>query len=216
MDDVYAPPPGLPVLHEDRDLLIVDKPAGLLSVAGREVGWGDCAVSRAQATHPHVFPAHRLDMDTSGVLVLALRRSAERALQAQFAGRSVQKRYQAVVWGHPPDAGVIDLPLTRIGGMPPRNAVDPSGLPARTRYAVVARHAETALVDLFPETGRSHQLRVHLAALGHPILGDRLYAPPAVLAAAARLMLHAAEVSFDHPWTGARVTFRAPSPDGFA
>lgn len=216
MDHPYAPPSGLPVLYEDRDLLIVDKPSGLLSVAGREPGWEDNAVARAAATRAHVYPAHRLDMDTSGILILALRRSAERALQAQFAARTVTKRYVARVWGNPPEAGEIDLPLARIGGMPPRNAVDHEhGLPARTRWRRRAAGDGEALLDLFPETGRSHQLRVHLEAVGHPILGDRLYAPPAVAAAATRLLLHAAEVSFDHPWTGARVTFAAPLPPAF-
>lgn len=212
--DVYAPPtePWLVVLHQDRDLLVIDKPAGLLSVPGRDPAWQDSARTRAEALHPHVYPAHRLDMDTSGVLVLALRRSAERALQGQFQARTVSKRYRARVAGQPPDEGVIDLPLSRAGGLPPRNVVDPDGAPARTRFRVVGRDADGAWVDLWPETGRSHQLRVHLQALGHPIVGDRLYAPPAVVDAAPRLLLHAAELSLDHPYSRERLTWLAPLP----
>lgn len=211
--DVYAPPtePWLVVLHRDADLLVIDKPAGLLSVPGRDEGWRDSALTRAQAGSPHVFVAHRLDMDTSGVLVLALRRSAERSLHVQFAARTVAKRYRARVRGQPPDEGRIDLPLAREGGLPPRNRVDPAGLPARTRFRVVGRDREGAWVDLWPETGRSHQLRVHLLALGHPIVGDRIYAPEAP---APRLMLHAAELSVDHPFTNERLTFVAPLPPG--
>jgi tRNA pseudouridine32 synthase/23S rRNA pseudouridine746 synthase len=120
--------------------------------------------------------------------------------------------YVARVWGQPPDEGVVDLPLAREGGSPPRNRIDPGGLPAVTRYRVLSRDDRSALVEQRPETGRSHQLRVHLTAIGHPILGDRFYAPEDVVAAAPRLLLHAAELAIDHPYSGKRLVLRAPLP----
>lgn len=219
MKDEYQPPPGLPpILHRDRDLLAVDKPAGLLSVPGSRAGWQDSALSRLQAaaaSDPQggLWAVHRLDMDTSGVLVLALRRRAEAALRAQFAGRQARKTYIAVVAGHPPDEGRVELPLRRLGGWPPRNAVDiESGLPALTRFQVLLRLSDRSRVALFPETGRSHQLRLHMAALGHPILGDRFYAPPEIAGAAPRLMLHALRLELLHPWSGQPLHLEAPAP----
>jgi len=210
----YSPPtdPWLVVVHEDRDLLVVDKPSGLLSVPGREPGWEDSALTRALRDRANVRPVHRLDMDTSGLLVFALRKKAEKALYDQFAARTVAKTYVARVWGQPPDEGVIDLPIAREGGSPPKNRVDPNGLPAVTRYRVIGRDDRTALVEVRPETGRSHQIRVHLLAIGHPVLGDRFYAPDEVVAAAPRLLLHAASLAIDHPYSGARLAFTAPVP----
>ncbi len=219
MIEHYAPPtePWLTVLHRDRDLLVVDKPSGLLSVPGRQPGWRDSALSRARRDHDPVYDVHRLDMDTSGVLVLALRRKAEAALKAQFEARTVAKRYLARVAGQPAEHGEIDLPLTRVGGLPPRNVVDHDrGKPARTRWRVLRRDADSAVLELEPLTGRSHQLRVHLAAIGHPILGDRLYAPPELVTAAPRLMLHAWSLALDHPYRGERLCFEAPVPEGLA
>ncbi len=219
MSEHYAPPtePWLPVLHLDRDMLVVDKPAGLLSVPGRQPGWRDSALLRAQRDHPQIYDVHRLDMDTSGVLVFALRRKAEVALKGQFADRSVAKRYLARVSGHPAESGEIDLPLRRLGGLPPRNEVDRAcGKPARTRYRVIRRDEDASLLELELLTGRSHQLRVHLAAIGHPILGDRLYAPPELAAAAPRLALHAWRLELDHPYRGERLRFEAPIPALFA
>jgi tRNA pseudouridine32 synthase/23S rRNA pseudouridine746 synthase len=206
----YAPPTGpLVVLHLDLHLLIVDKPAGLLSVSGRTPDLADSVEQRARAAHGHAWAVHRLDMHTSGVLVLALRRSAERDVMAQFAARTVEKTYVARVSGHPPDDGVIDLPLALDPTSPPRNRVDlVAGKPARTRFRVLDRDDGGARLELVPETGRSHQLRVHLLAIGHPILGDPFYGG----APAPRMMLHARTLTLTHPKTGERVTFDAPTP----
>lgn len=173
----------------------------------------DSALSRVAARYPAVYAAHRLDMDTSGLLVIALRRKAEAHLHKQFRERTVEKRYVARVAGHPAeDTGRIDFALTVIAGEP-RSRLDPDGRPATTIYRVLSRDDDgTSLVELHPLTGRSHQLRLHLLGLGHPILGDRFYAPPDVVAAAPRLMLHAAELRLDHPFSGVRMTFAAPVP----
>lgn len=210
----YAPPTGpLVVLHEDRDIVAIDKPAGLLSVPGRGPLLGDCAQSRVAARFGVVYPAHRLDMDTSGILLFARRRKAEAALFAQFRERQTDKRYLARVWGHPADTGgEIDAALSLEAGAP-RSRLDPAGKPARTLWSRLACDADgTALLALWPQTGRSHQLRLHLLHLGHPILGDRLYAPPAVVAAAPRLLLHAAELAFSHPYSGAPVRIFSEAP----
>lgn len=196
------------VLHRDRDLLVIDKPAGLLSVSGRTVDLADSAEARARALAGQAWAVHRLDLHTSGVLVFALRRRAERHLMAQFAARAVHKSYVARVSGHPPDEGLIELPLAADPHRKPLNRVDPAGRAARTRFRVLDRSAHGARLELIPETGRSHQLRVHLHALGHPIVGDPWYGGDP----AERLMLHAASVTLDHPWTGARLTIQAPVP----
>ena len=211
----YAPPtePWLTVIYEDRDLVVLDKPSGLLSVPGRGAHLADSAQARVAARYPAAYPAHRLDLDTSGLLVFALRRKAEAELHRQFRDRTVDKVYLARVAGHPPqDAGRIDLALATEEGAP-RSRLDPAGRPALTRWQVRSRDPDgTALLALHPETGRSHQLRLHLLALGHPILGDRFYAPLEVAAAAPRLLLHAAALSLNHPYHGDRRTFSAPAP----
>lgn len=211
----YDPPrePWLVEIHQDRDLVVLDKPAGLLSVPGRGPGLEDSALCRVAARHPAAYAAHRLDMDTSGLLVIALRRKAEAALLLQFREHTVEKVYVARVAGHlAEDQGRVELALSRIEGEP-RSRPDPAGKPARTAWRVLSRDPDgSTRVELRPETGRSHQLRLHLLALGHPILGDRFYAPPEVVAAAPRLMLHAAELSLNHPYSGERMRFRAPPP----
>lgn len=217
MDDgwVYRPPAGpLAVLHHDRDLLVIDKPAGLLSVPGRDPAHHDSALSRLQARFGTVYAAHRLDMDTSGVLAFATRRKAERHLHAQFRARKAAKRYDAWVWGAVEEArGEVALPLRHVPGAP-RSEVHPSGKPARTAWRVVDRAGGHTRLALYPQTGRSHQLRVHLAALGHPILGDRFYGHPAARAAAPRLLLHAEELAILHPFRGEALVLEAPSPLG--
>lgn len=211
----YAPPtdPWLVEVHVDRDLVVLDKPSGLLSVPGRDPGHEDSALSRVAGRYPAAYAAHRLDMDTSGLLVIALRRKAEAALLRQFREHTVEKVYIARIAGHPrQDEGRIELALSRVEGAP-RSRLDPAGKPARTAWRVLSRDDDgTARLELRPETGRSHQLRLHLLALGHPILGDRFYAPPEVAAAAPRLLLHAAELTLDHPYSGERLRFRAPPP----
>jgi tRNA pseudouridine32 synthase/23S rRNA pseudouridine746 synthase len=211
----YTPPEGaLAVVHEDRDLIVIDKPSGLLSVPGRGDALADCALSRLRAGGwPTAGEVHRLDLDTSGLIAFSLRGKAQRALIAAFRERRVVKRYLARVAGDPAqDAGVIELPLSRAADEP-RSFVDPAhGRPSRTRWAVLQRSKGGALLELWPETGRSHQLRVHLLALGHPILGDRFYAPPEVAAAAPRLLLHAAALELPHPWSGAPLRLERPAP----
>ncbi len=203
----------LPILHQDRDLLAVDKPAGLLSVPGKGPDKADCAQARLEALGLRVYPAHRLDMATSGVLLFALRRSAERELHRQFREREVEKLYVARVAGHPPvDAGEIDAPLAVVAGAP-RSVVSASGKAALTCFTVLRRDDDgTSLLELRPRTGRSHQLRVHLCHLGFPILGDAIYAPPPVLAASPRLCLHARELRFSHPYSAEPMRLHAPVP----
>ena len=201
----YAPPPddGLTVHYADAALLVVDKPAGLLSVPGRGADKQDTLLSRVQARYPGALSVHRLDMGTSGLLVLALNAQVHRALGRQFELRQVAKEYVAVVAGRVA-AGErsIDLPLIADWPNRPRQMVDfARGKPALTRLSVLSYDAisDTTRVRLQPETGRSHQLRVHLQSIGHPILGDELYAPPAIVAQAPRLLLHAASLAFRHP-----------------
>jgi tRNA pseudouridine32 synthase/23S rRNA pseudouridine746 synthase len=210
----YDPPSGpLVVLHVDRDMVVIDKPSGLLSVPGKGPGLEDCAESRVAAEYGTVYPAQRLDMDTSGVLVFARRRKAEAELHRQFREHLAEKTYLARVAGHPAaDAGIVELALSIVPGIP-RSRVDPEGRPARTAWRVRSRDPDgDATLELRPSTGRPHQLRLHLLAIGHPILGDRFYAPPDVRDRAPRLMLHAASLTVRHPFTAATITFRAAAP----
>lgn len=206
-------------VHVDDSLLVVDKPAGLLAVPGRGADKQDCASARAQARCPDALVVHRLDMDTSGLLLLARGAVMQRALSRAFAARQVRKRYVAVVAGRlaaPPGAwGEIDLPLVCDWPNRPRQIVDPiRGKASLTRWRVL--DYDTALgttrVELEPVTGRSHQLRVHLCALGHPILGDPLYAPADVRALAPRLLLHAAGLRLTHPADGRERVFESAAP----
>jgi tRNA pseudouridine32 synthase/23S rRNA pseudouridine746 synthase len=213
---VYDPPhePYLSMLHVDGDLLIVDKPSGLLSVPGKAAEHSDCLVARAQKTYPGARIVHRLDMDTSGVMVLAMNAVAHRHLGLQFERRKIVKTYIAEVWGHvPEDKGEIDLPLVCDWPNRPKQMVSfEHGKPALTKWQVIARNGLTTRVRLFPHTGRSHQLRVHMLSLGHPIIGDRFYADGEALAAAPRLALHAESLTLHHPTGGERVTFKAGCP----
>lgn len=201
-------------LHLDDALLVVDKPAGLPSVPGRSPELHDCMASRVQALAPDALVVHRLDMATSGLLVFARSKVVQRALGDAFAQRQVAKRYEAVVAGElAQDAGEIDLPLIADWPRRPLQKVDPAlGKPSITRFEVIERQPGRTRVALMPITGRSHQLRVHLLALGHPILGDTLYAPPDVAALSPRLLLHASELAFSHPLSGEALCFRSPVP----
>jgi tRNA pseudouridine32 synthase/23S rRNA pseudouridine746 synthase len=198
----YFPPPdeGLDLAYVDDHLLVVMKPAGLLSVPGRGEDKQDCLLSRVRGRYPDALIVHRLDMATSGLLVLARNDAAHRALSRMFALRQVQKRYVALLAGRLEHAsGIVDLPLITDWPNRPRQKVDVDlGKPSLTRYRLLSydRAADTSRVSLEPETGRSHQLRVHMQSLGHPILGDELYGSGAV---ASRLMLHAAALGFIHP-----------------
>ena len=203
-----------PWLHADESCVVAVKPSGLLSVPGRAIA--DCHWSRLRATFEDLRVVHRLDMATSGLIVYARGADAQRELSAAFARRAVDKHYVCEVDGlveH--DKGEIDLPLAADWPNRPRQRVDRvHGRVALTRFRVLCRNADSATTRLAlqPITGRSHQLRVHLCALGHPILGDRLYAPPAIAARAVRLLLHATHLAFLHPRHGGRLTFSSPAP----
>jgi tRNA pseudouridine32 synthase/23S rRNA pseudouridine746 synthase len=251
-------------LYQDEHLLVLDKPAGLLSVPGRGADKQDCLSARAQRLWPDALVVHRLDMATSGLLLMARSPAVQRVLGNAFADRQVRKRYEAVVTGRlaapqddagphdaglhdaglhdagPHDAGlhdpglhharlpsspgeepaeggwgVIDLPLALDWPRRPLSIVDRErGKPSRTLWRVLAHDGPqgTTRVELAPVTGRSHQLRVHLQALGHPILGDALYAPAPVQAQAPRLLLHATRLAFAHPVDGRPLDFHSPAP----
>jgi tRNA pseudouridine32 synthase/23S rRNA pseudouridine746 synthase len=205
----FTPPPiqgEIALHHVDEHLLVCDKPAGLLAVPGRGEAGRDCLLARLQQRWPDLEVVHRLDMATSGLMVFARGKAAQRALSIAFAARNVDKRYVAVVQGEMPQADgwrEIDLPLAADWPQRPKQKVDVAGgKPSLTRYRILQAGEGRTRVALQPVTGRSHQLRVHLMAIGHPILGDALYAPPAAAAAAARLLLHAAALAFDHPAGG--------------
>ncbi len=181
------------IVHADDHLVVIDKPAGLLSVPGRTEP--DCASARVQALYPDALIVHRLDQATSGLLLFARGPQAQRELSAAFAERRVDKVYIAVVAGRLEGAGLIDLPLAADWPNRPRQQVDPThGKPSQTRWQALSHDGGTTRVRLEPLTGRSHQLRVHLATLGHAILGDALYAAPDIAAASPRLLLHASEL----------------------
>jgi len=207
---------GFAILHEDPHLLVVDKACGLLTVPGIGPEKADCLIARLQGRWPGARVVHRLDRDTSGVLVVARDAATHRALSMQFERRETAKSYVALAAGHPPkDAGEIDLPIRKDLVNTPLQVVDfVHGRPSVTRWRVTERldTPSRTRFALEPVTGRSHQLRVHLVAIGHPILGDDLYAPPEVRAMAPRLCLHAERLEFTHPASRARVAFRATTP----
>ena len=209
----YDPPAGMPqVLHEDAQILVVDKPAGLLSVPGKGPELSDCLISRLQAVFPEVLLVHRLDRDTSGVMVFARTPHAQRHLGLQFEKRMVRKVYVARLAGRlEPKTGTVDLPLIVDWENRPRQMVDrDNGRAAVTDWRVLRHDGETTRVRLMPKTGRSHQLRVHMLALGHPILGDPLYAEGA--GDFERMMLHSEELRIKNPEGGHSMTFRAKAP----
>ena len=203
-----------PILYRDDRLIVLDKPAGLLSVPGIGPEKADCLAARVQAAHPGARIVHRLDRDTSGVIVMARDAEAHRALSIQFQDRIVDKTYVGVVAGAVAGAdGEIDLPIRKDLDDPPRQIVDHvHGRASVTRWRVLERGDGRTRLELRPITGRSHQLRLHLASIGHPVLGDDLYAPPASRDAADRLLLHATSLTVVHPTTAAPMTFGAPCP----
>lgn len=208
------PEQDLAVVHADAFLLVLDKPSGLLSVPGRGPDKADCLAARAQAQYPDALVVHRLDMDTSGLMLMARGAAMQRALSKAFVARAVTKRYVAVVAGRlamqEGDWGTIDLPLICDWPNRPRQIVDHArGKPSVTRWRVLGYDGETTRVELEPVTGRSHQLRVHLAALGYPILGDPLYGDAA---RSSRLLLHASALRLAHPASGAECAFDSPPP----
>lgn len=214
-DLFYSPPlePYLTVVHRDSDILVLDKPSGLLSVPGRDPALFDSLVTRVRTQFPNAFPVNRLDKDTSGIVLMALNKKAHSCIGPQFENRTTQKLYTAIVWGHlAEDDGFIDLPLGRDLDRKPRHRVDhDTGKPSQTKWRVVDRVQNATRVHLTPLTGRTHQLRVHMKAIGHPILGDAFYAEGDALDAAPRLMLHAEELGFTHP-NGKDMLFNVPCP----
>lgn len=214
MTDTYAPPTDpLEILHDDAQIVVVNKPAGLLSVPGKGEHLADCLLSRLQAVFPDTLLVHRLDRDTSGVMVFALTRHAQRHLGLQFEKRYIKKTYVARVWGEMAEkTGTVDLPLIVDWPNRPRQMVDhENGKQAITDWRVQRIDNGTTRVRLFPRTGRSHQLRVHMLAMGHPILGDPFYATGPALDAP-RLMLHASELRLKHPENGIGSSFKAAVP----
>ena len=201
---------GVQATYEDADLLVLQKPSGLLCVPGRGPDKQDCLSARAQERWPGALIVHRLDQATSGLVLMARHIDMQRRLSHAFAKRQVHKRYQAVVQGQlgaaDPGWNEIDLPIAADWERRPLRVIDPAvGKPSLTRWRLRAQDpvAGTTHVELEPVTGRTHQLRVHLAAIGHPILGDALYADAATQAQAPRLLLHASHLAFIHPGTGA-------------
>ena len=214
MSDDYSPPDTpLEIIHDDHELLLVNKPSGLLSVPGKGAHLADCLLSRVQEVFPQALLVHRLDRDTSGIMVFALTPHAQRHLGLQFEKRQTKKTYVARVWGQlSPKTGTVDLPLIVDWPNRPRQMVDhENGKPAVTDWRVVRQTDTETRVRLMPKTGRSHQLRVHMLALGHPILGDPFYATGQARDYP-RLMLHSETLQLRHPDGGKGVRFTAKCP----
>ena len=205
--------PWLDLVYRDDYIAVVNKPSGLLSVPGNQPQYYDSAMSRVKEKYGFCEPAHRLDMATSGILLFALSKAADRELKRQFREREPKKYYQALVWGHlEQDHGVVELPLICDWENRPRQKICfERGKRAVTFYDVLQRYPNnTTRVKLTPITGRSHQLRLHMLALGHPILGDKFYAHPQAKALSPRLCLHAESLQIQHPITGETMEFTAP------
>ncbi|RYY80586.1 MAG: RNA pseudouridine synthase [Moraxellaceae bacterium] len=213
---IYTPPQEpLSILYEDDDLIVIDKPAGLLSVPGRLPEHQDSAYLRILESYSMAKVTHRLDMATSGILLFAKHRDAEVAMSKLFQARSVQKNYVALVQGELSGEGSIDVPLIADWPNRPKQKVDfEIGKPAKTLYQQLDYNAEQDIsrILLAPITGRSHQLRVHLAHIGHPITGDKLYHPSPSSSPLNRLALHASDLAFKHPLQGHHLTLQSTVP----
>ncbi|MBD9630781.1 RluA family pseudouridine synthase [Pseudomonas sp. PDM19] len=202
-------------VHEDAALLVVNKPTLLLSVPGRADDNKDCLITRLQENgYPEARIVHRLDWETSGLIVLARDADSHRELSRQFHDRETEKAYTALCWGESElDSGRIEAPLRYDPPTKPRHVVDfEQGRHALTFWRVMERHGNWSRVELTPITGRSHQLRVHMLSIGHPLLGDRLYAEGEALELRDRLCLHASMLALTHPQTGERLRFESPAP----
>lgn len=214
----YLPPPdvGLDLVFQDEAMVVVNKPTGLLSVPGRGEGRADCMASRVGLRFDDALIVHRLDMATSGLLVMARGEPMQRVLSMAFQDRCVHKRYEALVLGIVTlDGGEVDLPLiTDWPRRPMQKVCHEEGKPSLTRFRVLARDEARGLtrVELEPVTGRSHQLRVHMLAMGHPIAGDPLYGEPSVQSSHSRLMLHACRIEMPHPLTRQGLDLRSTAP----
>nr|WP_290128557.1 bifunctional tRNA pseudouridine(32) synthase/23S rRNA pseudouridine(746) synthase RluA [Pseudoalteromonas shioyasakiensis] len=209
----YNPPmtPYLSIVYQDNDLLIVNKPSGLLTVPGKDPKHADCLIARINRVFPTAKIVHRLDMATSGIICLAMHKEAHRNLSIQFQDRKTAKRYIARVFGKlEQETGSVDLPLICDWPNRPKQMVDhDNGKPSLTHFKVLEYEQNATRVELTPITGRSHQLRVHMLSLGHPILGDKLYAHPEAFAMAPRLQLHAEMLTLAHPASGETLIFEA-------
>ena len=220
-DFIYQPPmsPYLEIIYQDDDMVVLNKSSGLLSVPGRLPEHQDCLQNRVQRVLPTATVVHRLDMATSGIIIMALNKPAHVAISRQFEQRKTKKSYIARVFGKVTEIeGSVDLPLICDWPNRPKQMVDhDNGKQSLTNYSVLSYSTlssgdESTLIELRPVTGRSHQLRVHMLAIGHPILGDRLYAHEKALSISSRLNLHARNLSLTHPVTGELLCFIAPCP----
>ncbi|MGB0843888.1 MAG: pseudouridine synthase [Alphaproteobacteria bacterium] len=209
-DLVYNPPtdPWLQLLYEDADVLVFSKPTGLLTVPGKAPELGDCLETRVKDAYPEALLVHRLDMETSGVCIFARSKLAQKGLGRQFEKRKIEKTYIAWVWGEvTADAGHVDQPLIcDWPNRPLQKICHETGKKSQTDWRVLERKENATKVELRPKTGRSHQLRVHMQHLGHPILGDSLYAHDEAFHATPRLMLQAQKLVFIQPTEGYWVT----------
>jgi len=215
----YQPPaiPWLDIRYQDKDLIIINKPSGLLSNPGRAAHTFDCALTRLQQLYPEAILVHRLDCATSGIMVFARHKKAESHLKTQFQDRQNQKVYIAEVMGHvTQEQDIIDLAIAPDSEHPPYQKTlakgEIGGKNALTHYRVIERRTSSTLVELTPETGRTHQLRVHMLALGHPILGDTFYGDANVIKARSRLCLHAQSLRLTHPYSGKQLYFSSKHP----
>lgn len=209
--------PAFETIYADAHLLVLNKPSGLLSVPGKGQAKQDCLTTRVQLIYPDALVVHRLDMGTSGLMLMARGAAMQTALAKLFEARNIHKRYEAVVNGPlqaSADWALIDLPIALDWPRRPLRIVHPQGKSSQTCWRLLQYDAlaDTSRLELNPMTGRSHQLRVHLKALGHPIVGDALYAPDAIAAKASRLLLHATQLLFTHPATGQAVVFENKAP----
>lgn len=215
-DFIYNPPmrPYLDIVYRDNDIVVLNKGSGLLTVPGRLPEHQDCLQNRVMRVLPTATIVHRLDMATSGILLMALNKHAHVSISRQFESRKTQKTYLARIYGqlaHP--FGEVDLPLICDWPNRPKQKVDHEhGKSSQTHYKLLKQDEENALVELTPITGRSHQLRVHMLSIGHPILGDRLYAHEKALTSSERLQLHAHKLTIFHPVSNDLMTFTAPCP----
>lgn len=215
---LYSPPAdtGLDIIFEDQDILVLNKPSGLLSVPGKAATHRDSLALRVQARYPEALITHRLDMETSGLIVMARSSEVHRAMSILFQARKVHKTYVAVVDGIiKENAGSVDLPLICDWPNRPRQKIDhETGKASLTHYSVLDRDAanQTTRVQLQPVTGRSHQLRVHMLTIGHAILGDQLYASVSAREKSSRLLLHASGMTFHHPVTGDEIDLLSAVP----
>ena len=212
----YSPEtkPYLHIIYQDKDIIVLNKPNGLLSVPGRKKEHKDSILERVKYEYPIAYDVHRLDMATSGLIIVALRKSAERELKKQFREKTIQKTYYAEVHGHLTEKkNRINLPLTVDWVQRPKQKICfDTGKAATTEYEVVKEKKHSSIVKLSPITGRTHQLRLHMAAIGHPILGDHFYAPQNIQRLSSYLRLHAYAISIKHPYFQHSLSLYTPCP----